>query len=67
MSVSRLLDRITREWLKARPGAADDEAEQERIRAAAMRVIGTLRSGDPDRAAQASQRVRERLARKRAR
>jgi hypothetical protein len=47
VSVSRLLERIAREWLKARLGAADDEAEQERIRASAMRFIGTLRSGDP--------------------
>ena len=67
VSVSRLLDRITREWLKARPGAADDEAEQERIRASAMRSIGKLRGGDPDRSAMVSQRVREQLARKRAR
>jgi hypothetical protein len=68
VSVSRLLDRITREWLSARRSATVvDEAEQEHIRAAAMRVIGTLRGDDPDRSALASQHVRERLARKRAR
>jgi hypothetical protein len=64
VSVSRLLERIAREWLKARPSAAEDEAEQDRIRASAMRFVGTLRSGDPDRSAMASQRVREQLTRK---
>jgi hypothetical protein len=34
VSVSQLLERIVREWLKARAAAAeDDEAEQERLRA----------------------------------
>ena len=34
VSVARLLERIAREWLKARAAAAaDDEAEQERLRA----------------------------------
>ena len=59
VSVSRLLERIAREWLKARPGAAEDEAEQERIRASAMRFIGKLRGGDPDLSERASERVRE--------
>jgi hypothetical protein len=65
VSVSRLLERIAREWLKARASAAeDDEAEQERLRAVAMQFAGTIRGGDPDRAAEAGQRVRESLARK---
>ena len=64
VSVSRLLERIAREWLKARPSAADDEAEQERLRAIAMRYVGTIQGGDPDRAAEAGKRVRELLARK---
>ena len=65
VSVSRLLERIAREWLKARASAAEnDEAEQERLRAVAMQFAGTIRGGDPDRAAEAGQRVRESLARK---
>jgi len=64
VSVSRLLERIAREWLKARPSAVDDEAEQERLRAIAMRYVGTIQGGDPDRAAEAGKRVRELLARK---
>jgi len=65
VSVAQLLERIAREWLKARAAAAeDDEAEQERLRAIAMQFVGTIRGGDPDRAAEASKRVRELLARK---
>jgi hypothetical protein len=65
ISVSRLLERIAREWLKTRASAAeDDEAEQERIRARAMRFVGSIQGGDPDRAANARERVREVLARK---
>jgi hypothetical protein len=59
VSVSRLLERIAREWLKTRPAAAeDDQAEQARLRASAMRFIGSLRSGDPDLAEKASERMR---------
>jgi hypothetical protein len=65
VSVSRLLERITREWLKARAAAAeDDAAEQERLKAIAMQFVGSIRGGDPDRSAEVSKRVRELLARK---
>ena len=68
MSVDRLLERIARDWLKARAASAEDnEAEQKRLRAIAMQFVGTNRGGDPDRSAMVSQRVRERLASKRAR
>jgi hypothetical protein len=63
VSVARLLERIAREWLKAR-ASEDDEAEQERLRAIAMQYVGTIRGGDPDRSAEVSKRVRELLARK---
>jgi hypothetical protein len=64
VSVARLLERIARDWLKARASpAADDEAEQERLRAIAMQFVGTIRGGDPDRAAEVSKRVHESLAR----
>lgn len=66
VSVSRLLEQIAREWLKAsaQTAAEDEEAEQARLRAVAMQFAGTIRGGDPDRAAEAGKRVRERLARK---
>ena len=67
VSLSRLLDRIARDWLQQRSGAADDEAEQERIRARAVRFVGALRSGDPDLSEKVSERVRERLLRAHAR
>jgi hypothetical protein len=68
MSVSRLLERIAREWLQARAAAvADDEAEQERLRAIAMRYVGALRSGDPHLSEKVSERVREHLLRAHAR
>ena len=63
VSVSRLLERIAREWLKAYAAAAeDDEAEQARIRARALRFVGSIQGGDPDRAAKARERVREVLS-----
>jgi predicted DNA-binding ribbon-helix-helix protein len=63
VSVSRLLERIAREWLQARASAAaDDAAEQDRLRAVAMQFAGTIRGGDPDRASEVSKRVRELLA-----
>ena len=64
VSVSRLLERLTREWLKTRAGTAEDEAEQARLHAVAMQFAGTIRGGDPDRATEAGKRVGELLARK---
>jgi hypothetical protein len=64
VSLARLLERIARDWLKARASAAEDDvAEQERIRAHAMRFVGSIQGGDPDRAAKDRERVREVLAR----
>ncbi len=67
VSVSRLLERIAREWLQAQPWRAEGEAEQARLRAAAAPCIGALRSGDPDRAEKASERIRESLLKAHAR
>ena len=65
VSLSRLLERIARDWLQSRGAApAGNKAEQERIRARAMRFVGSIQVGDPDRAAKARERVREVLARK---
>jgi hypothetical protein len=67
ISVAKLLERIAREWLDQRAAARpDDELEQERLRASAMRFVGILRSGDPDRSTMVRQRVRERLTKRRA-
>jgi hypothetical protein len=64
-SVSGLLERIARERLGARaPAAADDEAEQARLRAAAAPYIGSLSSGDPELSERVRERVLEQLERK---
>jgi hypothetical protein len=68
IGLAALLERISRDWLRAKAAASsDDEREQARIKAAAMRAIGTLRSGDPELAERARERLQERLARARAR
>jgi hypothetical protein len=65
VSVAKLIERIACEWLGERKAArADDEAQQERIRARAMRFVGSIHGGDPDMAEKARERVREVLARK---
>ena len=66
MSLSALLEEATREWLGAH--AADllgNDKEQERLRARAMRLVGSIKGGAPDRATEARTRVRARLRRRR--
>jgi hypothetical protein len=59
-SLSALLDGITGDWLGARrDGNGDDEAEQAAIRKRAAAAIGSIRGGDPMRAARASELARE--------
>ena len=66
IGLAALLERISREWLRAKAAASSaDEREQARIKAAAMRTIGSLRSGDPELAERARERLQERLARAR--
>ncbi len=57
-SVSKLLERIVRVWLKQsrRIGSRDAE-EQVRLHKAAARTLGSIRGGNPNR----SERVREDL------
>jgi hypothetical protein len=66
-SLSHLLDRIAREWLEARRRrASNDESEQARIRAAAMKAIGKIAGDRTRRAERARALIRERLERRRA-
>jgi hypothetical protein len=62
-SLSRLLDRIVREWLDTHPNGTD-AAEQKRLHDAASRYIGVLRGGTPYSAETARRVIRERLAHK---
>ena len=62
-SVAELLDRITGEWVQARRGpGGEDDIEQARLRTAALRLVGQIHGGDPERARQARIRVRAKLA-----
>ena len=59
-SVAQLLDEISSEWLEERKNSRPlDVSEQERIRQRVMAIAGSLSGGNPYRAANASQRVRE--------
>jgi hypothetical protein len=67
IGLAALLDRISREWLRATSAASsDEEREQARLRAAVMLAIGTIEGDDPARSDRVSERVRQRLAQKRA-
>ena len=64
-SLAELLERIAADWLETQHGArADEESEQSRIRAAAASSIGFLSSGNPNRAKNASQLIRQKLRQK---
>ncbi len=65
-SLADLLREIAEEWL-ARTPAGDEEARIEEARRRALRVVGSIRGGDPDRATRARERVRDRLGRERRR
>ena len=63
-SLAQLLEKIAREWLTlARPNG-DDEQEQQRLQEQAASYIGKMQGRDPQRAQEASQRVREKLKKK---
>lgn len=67
-SVAELLDRVTDEWIRARhAGGHDDDLEQARLHAAAMRAVGSIRGGDPERSRKVRMRLRAKLTRHRAR
>jgi hypothetical protein len=66
VSLSKLLEEATRAWL----GEHADEVlagdpEQERILKRALRWVGSIHGGDPQRATEARVRIRERLRRRR--
>ncbi len=59
-SVSKLLERITADWLtQRRNGHSDDDAEQAALRKRVMATVGTIRSKDPTRSQRTSELVRE--------
>ncbi|HZS36928.1 MAG TPA: hypothetical protein VFF06_08880 [Polyangia bacterium] len=67
-SVAELIDRIAGQWLaERRAERAGEDAEQARLRAAALRAAGTIAGGDPHRSKRAKSAIRERLRERRAR
>ena len=61
-SLAELLERITADWLETqRCAREDEESEQRRIRAAAASSIGFRSSGDPHRAKNARELIRQKL------
>lgn len=61
---ANFIDIASSEWLRSQDLPIDDDAEQRRLQAQVAPLIGSIDGGDPDRAEQASQRVRDILARK---
>ena len=62
MTVAALLDRMAKEWLRAR--RPPDNHEQEALHAAAAELIGSIPSGQSNRSQNARELVRNRLRRK---
>lgn len=64
-SVSELLEEIARSWLVKSKGLDQTEDErQRRVREEAMKFIGSLQGGNPNRAENARSAVRSRIARR---
>ena len=62
-----LIDVASPDWIKSNDMSVDDTEEQHRLQAQVAELIGSLHGGDPNRAGQASERVRDLLAQKHAR
>ena len=61
-SVSKLLERMTREWIASKPSLESDEQLQVRLHAAARKIIGSIEGKQPRRAELAKVAIRKRLA-----
>jgi hypothetical protein len=60
ISVSKLLEEITTDWLaQRRNDHSDDEAEQAALRKRVMATVGTIRSEDSTRSQRTGELVRE--------
>jgi hypothetical protein len=64
-SISELLEGIAQDWLvKFKRGKGTEDERQRQIRDEAMKFVGSLRGGNPDRAENARSEVRSRIARR---
>ena len=67
LSVSSLLELAARELLKKRNGDSEGDEAQQKLQASAAACLGTIRGRNPNRAENARQAIRGRLARRYAR
>ncbi len=65
-SVAELLDQIVGDWLAGQQALEADETEQQRLHEVALKMIGTIRGDNPDRAGNARALLRAKLAQRRA-
>jgi hypothetical protein len=65
-SVAELLDQIVGDWLTRQQAFKVDDAEQQRLHAAALKTIGTIQGDNPDRARNAKTLLRAKLVKRRA-
>jgi hypothetical protein len=64
-SLAELLEEIAESWLRQTGSRDGDEAErQQRLHEAALRFVGTIEGGRPDRAETARDELRSRLTRR---
>lgn len=65
-TVSELLDKIVGDWLARQRQFDEDDAAQQRLHDAALKVIGTIQGDDSNRAGNVKAVVRARLSKRRA-
>lgn len=59
VSMASIIEDAVTGYLARPQGEVDDDTEQRRLHEAVRPFIGSIKGGDPDRASQASQRVRQ--------
>jgi hypothetical protein len=64
LTLAKLLDNLTTEWLKARNGRVAESAAQAALHRRVLATVGTIRSGDPRLASKIRETVRDRLVQK---
>jgi hypothetical protein len=63
-SLAVFLEQIAEDWLERSREPGQEDGEQERLRATAMKFVGTIESGQSQRAENARSEVRARIARR---
>ncbi len=66
-SLSAVLNLAVRDWLKQSAATVEEDEEQRRLHEAAVKCVGAFAGGNPRRAENTRQAIRERLKRRNAR